>query len=287
VLLGDPPIDWSAVTSPADDDLNDARDAHAADVVAREVMHRRQRALILYGGAHLSRRVVLPNSLIHLLDARFPGRTWVAGVLDYTRVDAGIRQRLPMNGMPTGSSVRNTWLGKLDGQRIGFGLSRGLVEEDVDALLVFSTAPPRLQQAPPLEEEYSLELARRRALGTATLPFRGGKIRFVEGRETLAADADAPLHAVLEELRRDRGLRLLIKGHADRSEPDADALSARRAHIVVAWLAARGVSADRLTATGCGARRPITFGSTDEERAANRWAELVRLTVRAGCDPAW
>jgi hypothetical protein len=36
VLLGDPPIDWKAVTSPADEDMNDWRDAHYAWVVERE-----------------------------------------------------------------------------------------------------------------------------------------------------------------------------------------------------------------------------------------------------------
>jgi hypothetical protein len=38
VLLGDPPIDWCTVTSPADEDMNDRRDAHFAHVVEREVM---------------------------------------------------------------------------------------------------------------------------------------------------------------------------------------------------------------------------------------------------------
>ena len=75
VLLGDPPIDWSTVTSPADEDMNDWRDAHCAHVIDREVMRRQERALILIGGAHISRTVVFPNSLIHLLDTRFPGQT--------------------------------------------------------------------------------------------------------------------------------------------------------------------------------------------------------------------
>ena len=38
VLLGDPPIDWSTVTGPADEDMNDWRDAHFAHVVEREVI---------------------------------------------------------------------------------------------------------------------------------------------------------------------------------------------------------------------------------------------------------
>ena len=76
VLLGDPPIDWSTVTSPADEDMNDWRDAHFASVIDRQVVRHHERALILVGGAHISRKVVFPNSLIHLLDSQFPGQTW-------------------------------------------------------------------------------------------------------------------------------------------------------------------------------------------------------------------
>jgi hypothetical protein len=56
VLLGDPPIDWSAVRTFAD--LRSAmgdRDAHAADVIRRGVLAKGRRALVIYGGAHLFR----------------------------------------------------------------------------------------------------------------------------------------------------------------------------------------------------------------------------------------
>ena len=49
VLLGDPPIDWSVVRGPADEDMNDWRDAHFAWVVEQQVLERTQ-------GAHLDRR---------------------------------------------------------------------------------------------------------------------------------------------------------------------------------------------------------------------------------------
>ena len=34
------------------------------------------------GGAHITRKVIFPNGLIHRLDSRFPGQTWVVTVLD-------------------------------------------------------------------------------------------------------------------------------------------------------------------------------------------------------------
>ena len=287
VIAGDPPIDWSAVTGPADEDMNDWRDAHHAHVIEREVMRKQGRALILIGGAHISRKVMFPNSLIHLLDSRFPGQTWVVGVVDGEALEPEIKSRLMATTAPAGTSVRNTWLGKLPARRIGFNLSAADVESNVDSLLLLSASPLRAQSPTRLDPTYERELTRRRALATATLPFRGATIRFTERSVELEASAAEPLQAVLSELRRDLTLRLLVKAFADRTEFDADALSLRRAHLVVEWLTARGVERDRLTPRGCGARRPLTFGSTALERAADRRAELVRLAPTAACEPPW
>jgi outer membrane protein OmpA-like peptidoglycan-associated protein len=287
VLAGDPPIDWSAVTSPADEDMNDWRDAHFAHVIAREVIRQGERALILIGGAHISRKVIFPNSLIHLLDLRFPSQTWVAGVLDLERIEPEVRSRLRAITAPAGTSVRNTWLGKLAVRRIGFNLSIGDVENNVDALLLLTSSPLHAQHPTPLDPTYERELMRRRALADATLPFRGAKIRFKERVAGFEADADEPLQVVLRELLRDRGLRVLVKAFADGTEADADTLSSKRATLVVDWLTARGVERERLTPRGCGARRPLTLGNTALERAMNRRAELVRLAPTAACEPPW
>src|SRR5215831_13237854 len=53
ILLGDPPIDWESITSPADEDMNDWRDAHFGWVVEREVIRKRRKALLFVGGAHI------------------------------------------------------------------------------------------------------------------------------------------------------------------------------------------------------------------------------------------
>jgi outer membrane protein OmpA-like peptidoglycan-associated protein len=288
VLLGDPPIDWSTVASPADEDMNDWRDAHFASIIDRQVVRHHERALILVGGAHISRKVVFPNSLIHLLDSQFPGRTWVVGILDFARVDPDIRTRLQGWALPAGVAVRDTWLGKVNVEQIGFTLSRGgAVENDVDALLLLTAAPPQPSESAALDPMYELELARRRALARTTLAFRGAKIRFEENRAVFAAGADEPLLTVLKELLRDRGLRLLVKAFADQAESDTAALSTERAALVVDWLAARGVERQRLIPRGCGAVRPLDFGNTATGRAMNRRAELVRAVPTAGCEPPW
>ena len=151
VVLGDPPIDWTTVTSPADEDMNDWRDAHVAHVIEREVMHRKEKALILIGGGHIGRKVLYPNSLIHLLDSRFPGQTVVVGVLDPNRVAPEIKARLQPATLPAGAIVRHTWFGGVDVHQIGFSLSHGVVEDDVDALLVLTPTSPRSPQSPMLD----------------------------------------------------------------------------------------------------------------------------------------
>lgn len=287
VLLGDPPIDWSEVTSPADEDMNDWRDAHCAHVIEQEVLARQEKALVLIGGAHLARKVVFPNSLIHLLDSRHPGQTWVIGVLDYGRVDAGIRSRIQSWRLPAGAPVRDTWLGRSDVRQIGYDLSTGTVQDNVDALLVLTSGPPRPSDRDTLDPGYARELTRRRDLANRTLPFRGAKIRFQEGVAAFTDASEEPLLAVLEELQRDGDLRLLVKAFADGSEADPATLTTHRAELVIDWLVARGIERHRLVASGCGTRRPLDFGSTAAGRALNRRAELVRLTPTAACDPPW
>ena len=241
------------------------------------------------GGAHIARRVVFPNSLIHLLDVRLPGETHVVSVLDIGAVAPAVATRLKAWGPGSAAAVRGTWLGQLDVAEIGFRLSRGTVEQDVDALAILSAAPLSFQPPPAFDETspYGAEMQRRRRLAAATGAFRGGEIRFAANEAAVLSVALAPLEAVLAELNRDAGLTLLVKAFADAREPAPEALSARRADAVVDWLQKRGVERRRLTPSGCGSRRPLTFGEDERQRERNRRAELVRLTATAGCEPPW
>jgi outer membrane protein OmpA-like peptidoglycan-associated protein len=289
VWLGDPPIDWEAVTSPADEDMNDWRDAFFAHVVVDRIRKNGRKALLFIGGAHISRTVMFPNSLIHLLDARRPGETFVVSVLDIGEVAPDVAARL--RHWPAGGAARvgGSWLGGLDGKEVGFRFSRGTLEQDVDAVALLSHRPLTYAPAPGSDANspYGAELERRRRLAVATGPFRAGEIRFGADQETLSPEAQRPLEAVLGELRRDRELELLVKAYSDGHEREAGSLSARRAALVVKWLVDRGIDSHRLTPVGCGSVRPITFGATEEDRQRNRRAELVRPTSSAGCEPPW
>jgi hypothetical protein len=57
LLLGDPPIDWTKITTPGQvTSLRNQRDAFAASLVEREVLSKGRRALICYGASHVLHR---------------------------------------------------------------------------------------------------------------------------------------------------------------------------------------------------------------------------------------
>jgi len=70
ILLGDPPIDWSVVTTA---DAYRAwlmkRDSHPAELIQREVLARGRRALVVYGDGHFQARSERPGrSLLGILE---------------------------------------------------------------------------------------------------------------------------------------------------------------------------------------------------------------------------
>jgi outer membrane protein OmpA-like peptidoglycan-associated protein len=287
VLLGDPPIDWSVVRGPADEDMNDWRDAHFAWVIEQQVLKKQHKALIWIGGAHISRQVRFPESLIHLLDRRSPRSTLVVVAVDPTDTEPGVSARLRRWPPLSAVAVGDTWLGQLEATSVGMRLSTGTVEENVDALVVWDPASRAADEAPRIDEASPIaaELRRRGELAERTVPFRGGRIRFESGTAALTPDSDAPLRIVLAELQRDRTLTLMVKAFNDAREPDGDRLSLERARAIVAWLTSRGIPSARLHAAGCGSTRALWFGRTERERAANRRAELVRASPLAACGP--
>jgi hypothetical protein len=65
VLLGEPPIDWARIHTEADFTAQlravGNRDAHAAELIRREVLSKSRRALIVYGALHFQRKVIWAN----------------------------------------------------------------------------------------------------------------------------------------------------------------------------------------------------------------------------------
>ncbi len=83
VVLGDPPIDWDTVHSAEDfqkwivSPMAD-RDRFPAEIIQREVLDKKRRALVIYGDLHFNRRATRPspgapdgsNNIVDLLERR-------------------------------------------------------------------------------------------------------------------------------------------------------------------------------------------------------------------------
>ncbi|MFI7416596.1 hypothetical protein [Nonomuraea sp. NPDC049684] len=105
VLLGDPPIDWSKISTQAQvDALLEQRDAFAASLVEREVLAKGRRALICYGSGH-----VLHGSADHvvaLIEQRTGSRVHV--------IVSGTHPRLAGHPRRTVIPCAGTWLASVD-----------------------------------------------------------------------------------------------------------------------------------------------------------------------------
>jgi OOP family OmpA-OmpF porin len=104
-----------------------------------------------------------------------------------------------------------------------------------------------------------------------------GPLLFRIASATLTPESNATLDKVAAAINACPNQKLAIGGHTD-SDGDAganQALSEQRAAAVVAYLQKAGVSADRMTATGFGATKPIAANDTAENKRLNRRIEII------------
>lgn len=110
----------------------------------------------------------------------------------------------------------------------------------------------------------------------------GGKValqvNFATDKTEILPESLPQIDEVAELLKADGGLKLAVNGHTDNTGDAArnQALSEGRAQSVVAAVAAKGIDASRMVATGFGASQPVADNGTDAGRAQNRRVELVR-----------
>lgn len=130
ILLGDPPMDWAKVKNAADfhqawSALED-RDIFAARIIEREVLAKRRRALVVYGGMHFLRKrlfwqskdeltaelqsVPLHDSIVSLLERQGANiySVWTPVFVDITNFQPDIRSWQT----PSLVSIRGTSLGE-------------------------------------------------------------------------------------------------------------------------------------------------------------------------------
>jgi uncharacterized protein (TIGR03435 family) len=138
ILLGDPPIDWSAVRTSTDHQAwIEKRDTYPAEVIRREVVAKKRRALIVYGDMHLQRKNLNSNYdmtssiadvIVSLLEKSHVRvfSIWTNTGLDLTALQADVRSW----PIPSLAIVRGTTLGAADFARYyGDGLPRVRIKD--------------------------------------------------------------------------------------------------------------------------------------------------------------
>jgi len=104
-------------------------------------------------------------------------------------------------------------------------------------------------------------------------------ILFDTGSDRIRPESLPTLKGILALLEKNPTLKFSIEGHTDNQGGKGinQPLSERRAAAVKAWLAGKGIAADRLQSKGWGDTKPIDGNDTAEGRADNRRVEFVKV----------
>jgi hypothetical protein len=148
VLLGDPPINWSTVSS--EEDVRQylrRREPFMAKVIERQVLAKGERAIVIAGLAHVQRRTGSsehPN-VTQILDRQASQTVWVIGVhlgFPLPEWEASLSEW----PIPSVVALEGTWIGELpEGD--------GLAQEALDGMLYLG-APDSLHLSMPLPSVY-------------------------------------------------------------------------------------------------------------------------------------
>jgi hypothetical protein len=133
VIAGDPPIDWSNITSPEDHQRwIELRDSYPADLIRRQVLDRGRRALVIYGQGHLQRRQILSNydmstwqsqTVVSLLEHDAAVRVFNI----WTMIDNSVKlpEEVTTWHVPSIATLRGTTLGATDFEAYSGGFGFG------------------------------------------------------------------------------------------------------------------------------------------------------------------
>jgi hypothetical protein len=215
VLLADPPIDWSEVKTPPDHfRWLRMRDTHGAELIQREVLAKKRKALLIFGAMHLQRKHISAN--YEPLD----GSETVIGILDRAGTAKIFTIRTPTEAEPQWLQAEMaSWpvpsLVLLQRTRLGMLDAAGFWSAEMPRFAMRDGKPsplPREQwRVLPMQEMFDalLYLGPAATITTAKLP------------AALCSDA------AYRQMRRDRMLLLNQKAQADQFERDCGSASAK------------------------------------------------------------
>lgn len=103
-------------------------------------------------------------------------------------------------------------------------------------------------------------------------------INFDTDKSNLQPDGQKVVEEILTLMKNDTDLKIAIEGHTDNagSGDHNKKLSAERANTILKFLTGKGIAANRLTAAGFGAERPLVANDSEANMAKNRRVELVK-----------
>jgi len=104
-------------------------------------------------------------------------------------------------------------------------------------------------------------------------------ITFATNKFDVTPESEKVLMGALKTLQIHSDIVVEISGHTDNvgSNANNQKLSERRANAVKAWLVAKGISADRITAVGYGEEHPRVSNDSEDNRRLNRRIEFKRI----------
>jgi len=169
-----------------------------------------------------------------------------------------------------------TWLGR-------HTCAAGVTGHFLPPPRVAEPAPVAAVEAPPAHaaQAPAAPLTRAGCEGSLASLLGREQIEFASGSAKIDANSGALLDQLAREVRACPG-KIRIEGHTDtigRGRINRR-LSEARAAAVRGALIARGIPAERLTAKGYGARRPVADNTTEAGRARNRRIELHTVAAK-------
>ena len=104
-------------------------------------------------------------------------------------------------------------------------------------------------------------------------------ITFAFNKSEITPESDKVLMGALKTLQIHTDIVVEISGHTDNVGSNAynQKLSERRANAVKAWLVAKGIPSERITAVGYGEESPRVANDTEDNRRLNRRIEFKRI----------
>jgi len=109
------------------------------------------------------------------------------------------------------------------------------------------------------------------------IKFNAANVQFASGTATLTSKSKTELNKLVPIMNTQYpDIKVGIEGYTDNTgKPESNLkLSQNRAESVKKYLVSKGISADRLTATGFGADNPIEDNKTAAGKAKNRRVEF-------------